>query len=151
MKKTFLYFLCILCFISCNSSKSLSGETTLAGASEEGTLLLNAHGYGVTNSAALENALSNGFKNLLFKGIPGSFQYLPLVGKNPINIEKQHQPFFDDFFATKTYEQFILSKDVGRFRASAQREANISARIKVNVTSLRSYLEQKNIIRKFGL
>lgn len=146
--KGILYSLVILLGIfACSTPQKLTGETSYAGESEKGTILLDAYGYGSTKSAALDNAHVNAFKNLLFKGIPGSFQYNALVGKNPLTVEKNNKAFFDDFFESKTYEQFIVNKqENGRLNAG-----KLKTQLKINVNTLRSFLEQNKVIRKFGL
>lgn len=151
MKNLLFLSYCCLFLFGCSTSSSLTGETTYAGPSEKGTLLVNAQGYGSSKNTALENASRNAFKNLLFKGIPGSYQYLPLLGEKALQVQAQKEAFFKDFFVSKTYEQFILNKEVGKFRSSGKGQANLLAKLHINASALRSYLEQKQVIRKFGL
>lgn len=117
-------------------------------ATETGTILVHATGYGNTEYNATVNAEKAAFNTLLFKGVPGSQYYLPLVEKEAESMEA-HKDFYKNFFDNGGYKSFVVSTNSSPL-VKVKGNKKIESDIKINVLSLRTNLEQNNIIRKFG-
>ncbi len=148
--KSNLLLLSLLLWVNYGLAQQVSGETVYLGTSEKGTILLSCQGYGNNKKTAKIHAEKAAFQNLLFKGIPGSTQYVPLVGKNPASVQTAHADFFQSFFDQQQYERFILSRSWKKNRPKKQ-GSKLSVQLKIDVAALRSYLEEHQVIRKFGL
>ena len=127
-----------------------TAEVNNAGTSEEGTILVKSVGYGNIKSTAVEEAQVKAFRTLLFKGIPGSSQAQALIENESQSIS-ENKSFYDDFFDGGRYKNFLMeSSPITSLQRKGGKKQMI-VRIKINVGALRKDLEQKNIIRKFGL
>jgi hypothetical protein len=110
-----------------------------------------ADGFGKKKPEAFDNAVSTSFRQLLTRGIAGSFQYKPLLGSKPHAVMAKHKAFFNAFFADKTYTSFLVAQRAGRFsRKTKKKNANLTVQLEVNVSSLHAYLEEQGVVRKFG-
>jgi hypothetical protein len=145
-----LSFLICTVFILWSCSPKLTGESTLAGTSEQGTILLQSQGYGNTKANALENAEINAFNNVVFKGIPGSAYRVPLID-NEQNAKQTHNDYFQQLFSEKKYKAFLLSSSAqSDFKLKTSGQSNLTSLVKIDVQALRKDMEQKGVIRKFG-
>lgn len=148
--KTFFVFFISIFVISCNSPKSFTGETVYAGASEKGTLLVSASGYGQSKILAIENAEINALKNILYKGIPGSPYSKPII-EDAAKAESGHSAYFDNLFQKGGHKVFLMTSTViSDFKLLANRRSNITVKIKYDVNAIRVDLEKNGVIRKFG-
>ncbi|MFN0212671.1 MAG: hypothetical protein ACKVT2_00325 [Saprospiraceae bacterium] len=136
--------------LACNSARTISGEVNFIAAPEPGTILVSAGGYGPTKAQAISNAEANAFSALIFKGIPGSQQQLPMLPDETAS-RKQHTLYFDQFFKGGYKPFMMLSESQSSYAAGRKGRKNISQRVKINVDALRRDLEQNGITRKFGL
>jgi hypothetical protein len=138
-------------FFACNSSKVLTGEVNYLNTTEPGTLLVSAAGYGSTKAEAVANAQSNAFNNLIFRGIPGSQYHLPMVQNEDV-ARKEHGNYFVSLLEQGGYKPFMmLSEELGGFSPNGKSKKSISVKVKMNVDALRRDMEQKGVVRKFGL
>lgn len=145
-----LFLALIAVILACNSPKTLTGEVNYLGSPENGTIEVNAAGYGRTKKEAISNSERNAFYNLLFKGIPGSQYALPMV-TDAENVKKQHPKYFTQLLDEGGYKRFMMRSDLQTGFAPIQRGSeNAVNRIKIDVTGLRRDLESNQIIRKFG-
>ncbi|MBK8565783.1 MAG: hypothetical protein IPN76_21185 [Saprospiraceae bacterium] len=143
----FLYF----GFLSCNSSKVITGEVNYLNATEAGTLLVSAAGYGQSKPDAIANAQTNAFNNLIFRGIPGSQYQLPMV-QDESKARKEHGKYFSNLLEQGGYKPFMmLSEEQTGYSVSRKGQKNITVMVKINVDALRRDMEQKGVVRKFGL
>ncbi len=127
------------------------GNVKYLGSYSEGVITVTADGFGEKKPEAFEHAVSTTFRQLLTRGIAGSFQYKPMLGSKPNAVMAKHQAFFDSFFAEKTYTSFLIAQEASRFsRKTKKRIPNLTVRLEVNVSSLRAYLEEQGVVRKFG-
>lgn len=117
-----------------------------------GTITLRVTAYGKKSKNAIENAEIEAIKTILFRGIPESTQCKnPLISTNENDIIKNNKDYFVDFFDRKRCRSFIISNvPVSKFSKDATNKKCITVDIKVNFKSIRSDLENHNIIRKFG-
>lgn len=136
---------------SCNSSKISTGEVNYISSSEKGTIMVSAAGYGKSKPDAINNAETSAFKNLIFRGIPGSQYQLPIV-PNEAEARKQHNTYFENLLANGKYKSFMmLSEELSAFSPANKNQKNILMKVKINVDALRRDMEQQGVVRKFGL
>lgn len=146
----FFTFVFVVVLMSLGCSKAVSGEVNLNGQAEVGTISLKSAGFGAIKSVAIGYAEKNAFKMLLFKGIPGSQQNLPMIADEQA-ARSAHTQFFDQFFEHAGYRRFVLSSEPSGFRPTTNRKTeNLTVALKINVESLRRELENEGLIRKFG-
>lgn len=146
-------FLVVLLFFCTSSlfSQPETGAVKYLNAPAKGTITVEAGGLGKKKAIAFENATQTAFMQLLTRGIPGSFQYKPLLGNQPTKIIADHEAFFSTFFSNAGYETFILSRKAGNFSRRAKKtNPNLIVRLEINVSGLREYLTEKGVLRKFG-
>lgn len=152
MRKLFaILFLC--CFVGTMHSQESSQQYRVNYLSSDGTSLsVRSVGYDKKKDKAVEAAEQAAVMSLLFRGIPGSQQSLPLIGTDEAAIIKAHQAYFDVFLKEKRYKGFITSSiPVSKFGKDASGRKFISMDITINLKALRADLEQQDIIRKFGI
>lgn len=149
MKHLFLTGLLALA-IACNSSKTMTGEVNYSGTSEPGTILLTAAGYGATRIAATGNAETNAFNNLIFHGIPGSQQRLPMVSDEK-TARREHAAYFQQLLDHQGYKAFLMVSDPQSGFDLTPTGKNLLVKIKINVDALRRDMEQQGVLRKFGI
>lgn len=151
MKQTLLITLLMALTVACNSSKTMTGEVNYSGVSEPGTLLVSASGYGVTRFAAVSNAERNAFNNLIFHGIPGSQHHLPMIRDEKTALQ-ENNTYFQQLLDNQGYKSFLMTSDAQSvFDPSRHNGQNIKVKIKINVDALRRDMEQKGVLRKFGI
>jgi len=142
----------VWCFGLCLQAQTDTGEVRYLSSPEKGILVLEASGYGKKKTVAFEDATVKAFKVLLTSGIPGSSQYLPLLGGNAAKVYQDKAAFFEQFFAGKTYLQFMVDQRRGNFSRRARKtDPNVRVRLAINVPALRRHLEGAGVLRKFGL
>lgn len=153
-KSTVLRFLLIISVWSlglCLNAQTETGEVRYVSSPQKGILVLDASGHGKKKTVAFDDATEKAFKVILKNGIPGSSQYLPLLGGNAFQVYQDKAAFFEQFFAEKTYLQFLVEQRRGDFKRRARKtDPNVRVRLAVNVTALRRYLEEAGVLRKFG-
>lgn len=145
-----LFAIPLLFLVACNSARTISGEVNFISSPEPGTVLLSAGGYGPTKPQAISNAEANAFSTLIFKGIPGSQQQLPMLPDETAS-RKKHSAYFDQFFKGGYKPFMMLSESQSSYAAGRKGRKNISQRVKINVDALRREFENRGITRKFGL
>lgn len=142
----------ILFYASCTSSKkaaTLPVVTIALSNSEEGTILVRSSGQGESEAKAVANSEIKAFNTLLFYGYPSSVQTRPMI-ENETEAKRLNSKFFSDFFENAEYKSFIINS---YNYAGVQKEGKLyypNRDIKINLRSLRTHLENKGIIRKFG-
>ena len=146
---TSLLLLISLCYCSGTKVATYPVETVALPNAEDGTIVIRSSGQGENKPSAVENAEKKAFNTLLFYGYPSSVQTRPMV-ENESAAKNANSGFFNEFFDNKGYSNFIVSsldegsdKRVGKY-------IYLKRVIKINLRSLRTYLENKGIVRKFG-
>ncbi len=142
-----------MAFMAC---KSTSGKADLSSAQvnyleNEGrnTVSVLSIDYGDNENQAVFNARKLAFQNLFFRGISGSPFNDPLIGIDEREEHSKHKTYLTDFYSNRM-ESFILgsSKRLEKVKGGRKR-ASVS--LKINLRALRKDLEDKKIIKKFGL
>ncbi len=119
--------------------------------STHSTVTLRSIGYGKNVKIASSEAEKNAIRMILFAGANDTSFNRPLISEDKDKIESEHTDFFRGFYESG-YQDFIESSViVTPYEKNATKHKCITLDVCIRVERLRSYLESKNIIRKFGL
>ena len=147
IKKIIYASICIFILSSCGSTKVLPTTGEVKKMEEKvGKLVLNAKGYGTSQSEALDHAKEQAFINLFFRGISNTSYSKAMVGNEEVS-RKEHKRFFKEFFKEKGYNKFISNTNINK--AYNKKTKSIECNISININSLRSNLEENGIIKGF--
>ena len=128
---------------------SYSAQISVLPENPEGTIALRVSGMGVNERKAYENAIYNAFSTLLYQGIPESVQTTPMI---PTEDAARMKPKVDKCLNDENcYRNYITQVNQNGAAEKVKGGYAATANITINLRALRSYLEQNNIIRKFGL
>ena len=152
-KKTFvqMFMGVVLISLMLNACRTLPESGPIATNEREGTITIKSTGTGYTARRARLDAERQAVYNLLFRGYPDSQQKTPLIGYQEADIKRQHSDYFTLMFGKtelgqNRYRSFIISSRLsGRF-SGKQQDVDVTIKLR----ALRSDLEQRGIIRKFG-
>lgn len=151
MKLLLIFLLFLTAGSSTISGQVPGGNVKYLGSSSEGVMTVTAAGYGKKKPEAFDDAVRATLLQLFTRGIAGSFQYKPMLGSKSSEVMAAHREFFDSFFAGKAYSSFLVAQEAGRFsRKTKKKLPNLTVRLQINVSSLRAYLEEQGVVRKFG-
>ena len=93
----------------------------------------------------------NAIKTLVFIGAPGTVFQVPLVTSDISIVETKHKDIFNELYES-AYRNFIESSvTVTSYGKDAEKRKCITLDIRIRAKALRSWLENKGVIRKFGL
>lgn len=107
-----------------------------------------AVGVGNTEEEARISSEIKTFENIFFKGIPDSSQERPMIPSE--NQNDRMDDFMRHFFNDGKHKEFVL--DIALHEKQGSRGGYlVRQHLSLDMTALRSYLEDQNIIRKFGL
>lgn len=103
---------------------------------------------GGTGAEAIFNASAKTFENLFYKGVPDSSQEVALVPSDKRTDSNRNM--LSEFLSSGTYKQYVLSNSTIQ-----EIESNgifyVDQRIDIDMGALRKYLEDNQIIKKFGI
>lgn len=154
IKKGIFFLMIFVITISCSSKKTVyhSAETKFIKKDGKDVIVLSSTGFGKNKKSALINAEKNAFKIILFKGLPNSELYNPLI-KNEEKATQENKSFFNRFFNEGIYRNYITSSKEDTTYTQDKKSGLIKTTVKIgiNIHSLRVKLEQNGIIKKFGL
>ena len=115
------------------------------------TVTFRATGYGKNIKIAVADAEINAIKTLVFIGAPGTVFQMPLVTSDISIVETKHKDIFNELYES-AYRNFIESSvTVTSYGKDAEKRKCITLDIRIRAKALRSWLENKGVIRKFGL
>ncbi len=141
--------------ISCGSAKIERFEVENYKVGSEGTVFLKVWSYGGRSQDAVGKAKRNAIEAVLFRGVPennGVKGRKPLVS---ISQREEHKKFFEEFLSENgSYHTFVNLSNEGSVRASDRlrvgNQYKIGVLVLVQLQSLRTYLEEKGIIKGFA-
>ena len=144
--------LCLTMLAAC-SQKVYSPQVKNNAVTEEGTIRIQSTGAGNNLPEAYNNAVENAFSTVLFKGVPESIQSTPLI-PDEMKAKEQFAQALSCFKDKSCYTQFLTSGGQEgkkeRVRGSGILNYQVKSDVTINIRALRTYLEQNNVIRKFG-
>lgn len=147
MKKIFTICLMSLSFVL---EVSAQYHMSVLG-SDKDAVSMRCIGYGKKAALASVDAELSAIKTILFVGAANTSYSMPLVQEDKSTVEQKHKKLFENLYS-KDYKNFIESSViVTSYGKDALKQKCITLDVSVRVNQLRSYLENKGIIRKFGL
>lgn len=150
--KGFTFSLLVLLFC-CGACSRQSHPVQSVGvvAEQDGTVTVRSTGYGKNKGEAIDAAERNAIELLLFRGVPGSQQAMPLVSIDESSARSRYKRYFEELLDEERHKTFILSSvPVSNFVKHDQTRRNITVDVRINLPALRSDLETQGVIRKFG-
>lgn len=144
---------CLLIVLSLEScSKRVYTMQSVGFISERnGTITIRSTGFGRNVDEAMNSAEQYAVELLLFRGLPGSQQTIPLVGIDEAIVKSRYKQYFQELLTDGRYKTFLLSSiPVSDFAKHARSQKNVIMDVRINIIALRSDLETNGIIRKFG-
>lgn len=156
MRKLLLLFAAALLVVSCGTAgmvnkadQKWSYELESAGVGTDGTYAVKVWSYSRKPQISTEVSKVNAVHGVIFKGVPagkGATVQPPLVPS--ADAGQQNAAFFDNFFA-HDYRQFINQVVPGSTQTlkTGKNEYKIGVIVSVAKDRLRSFLEQKGIIK----
>lgn len=158
MKRYFL-FLGVCLLMACHgyaqnrNAEMYQGYVKYDEPSAPGTVTVLCSGFARKKSAeSAKDAFDAAFYALLFRGIPGSQYELPMI---PNEMEKKDDPVIKALL-DKDYMSFVIKSSLQGEEKKVRKEDGVKGimtthKITINCDALRRYLEQNNVIRKFGI
>lgn len=147
-----ILILSLLVMISCSTSKRIASYPIVTIAlpnNEEGTIVIRSSGQGDNEFDAVLNAEKKAFNTLFFHGFSSSIQTRAII-ENENQVRQTSPKFFDSFFANGTYKEFIVNTSNYTNIQRVGKYYYLNRDLKINLRSLKIYLENNGIIRKFG-
>lgn len=128
-------------------------DTQCLGVEEDGTQTLRAWGFGKKKKDAVEQAMKNAVRDVLFKGIKEGMDgcnMRPMIAE--VNARERHADYFNKFFADGgKYKRFVSLKDENKKKSREQVKSSLGTRWSVTVRvlcpQLREYLLKDKIIQ----
>lgn len=146
-----IVILSILFIVSCGSNKPSYDIANVSLVSDEkGEVVLETSAE--NSKDGIPKAQRLAIETLLFRGIPNSAYYLPLVS-NRNEALTSHSKYFNHLFEQGYYKTFIVSSsNFESYKDGKKNKKNkiTKLNIRVNYNALRRDLEQNGVIRKFG-
>lgn len=147
-------FLCCILNSSAqeNDLKDYKANVEFINSEIAGTVTVSAFGFGKKQPESIVDAARNAFFTVLFRGIPGSKYKSPLITNeeafknNPVVLEILKDGYVS--FLSKTTVVNSIPKKKKEYGTKGILTKN---NFTINYDALRSYLEQKKVIRKLGL
>jgi hypothetical protein len=141
------FLLSSLFLFSCN--RHLIPEETISVTTQsQFELTYNIVTFGDDKANALTNAIYKAFQNIFFIGTPNTINNIPMIeGKM-----SEKKVLLDNFIKSKQYEAFVSSIAQTNYSKikDVKRKVKIETKITVNIESLRRFLKNDGVIRKFG-
>lgn len=134
----------------CSSQKFYTYHLQNLPRTEQGTIYLETTGLGKSEDDAYNNAAKQAFNAILFKGVPGSIQPMPMVDDEAKAIAG-HKETIACFSSFNCYSRFVLASEKVGIPQRVKDGLSVDLKIKINLRTLRAYLEENQVIRHFGL
>lgn len=150
MKRLISIGLVALLAAGCGSQKFYTYHLQNLPDTEPGTIYLETTGLGKSEDDAWNNAAKQAFSAVLFKGIPGSVQPAPMVD-DETRAMAEHKQTVECFSNFNCYSRFISASEKVDVPQQLKDGISVDLKIKINLRTLRAYLEENQVIRHFGL
>lgn len=117
----------------------------------QGNVLVKVWSFSKKPEVAAEQARKNAVHGVIFKGVPAKDR---VPGRRPLIEGESDTPFFDEFFATGgDYGRFVTLTSGGNVAAGdvmkvSKKEYKVGVVATVSYSDLRSYLEERGVLRK---
>lgn len=151
MKNILLIITLGLSLLSCSKqvmSFQRTGEVN-AISHENSIIKISSVSRAESKAKAIQFAERNAFENLLFKGIPNTNQESPMI-PNEFEALKSHKTILERLLKRDGYLRYIMDS-YSLSTGSSGGVHVVEQAIKIDLKSLRNYLESEGITKKFGL
>lgn len=129
------------------ASARVEMETQCLGVEEDGTQTLRAWGFGRKKKDAVEQAMKNAVRDVLFKGITAGMDgcnMRPMITE--VNARERHAGYFNKFFADGgKYKSFVSLKDENKKKSRESVKSSLGTRWSVTVRILCPKLRERLI------
>ncbi len=147
--------LALLCYgVQAKDKNEFKYEVISAGVGSEGSELIKVFSYAKSQKKAIEIGKANAVHAILFKGVPGSNGNYTKPAMVKPQEKDLNQKFFDDFFKTGQYLQFVTVSNDGTIDPEDMlrigSEYKIGIIYSVSKDNLRKYLIDNGIIKSLG-
>lgn len=122
----------------------------------QGSVVLKVWSYSKKSEIAAEQSKKNAVHGVIFKGFPAKDR---VTGRKPLvaeSAEAENAEFFDNFFGEGgDYMRFVALTNSGALGGgdvmkTTKKEYKVGVTVTVSYNDLRSYLEEKGIVKKLG-
>ncbi len=155
MNKIYLLPLIIVLLFSCTQKKTVTkiqftrtGQVKCVGYDQDIIKLISTASAS-TVAEGSKFAERNAMENLLFKGIPNSNQETPFIA-NELESLGSNKRFYELFLIQRDYEKFIIESSVSN-KSNNLHAYLIDQYIEIDLQGMRKHLENRKVIKKFGL
>ncbi|MEA1785137.1 hypothetical protein U1E44_03465 [Arenibacter sp. GZD96] len=153
MKQLVRIFILAMVLASCkgtNKNAQVASARVIYLSSEaRNTVTLRSMDFGNNEVEAIYNAKKLSFQNIFFRGVASSPFNDPLIGIDEQAAYKTHKEYLTDFYENRMESFIIRSNESVEKVKGGSRQANVT--LTINLRALRKDLEDKKVIRKFGL
>jgi len=125
-----------------------SGMVNLSG-QQNGLLTVKSVQTAENINKAVVFAEINALENILFRGIPGSFQADPVISNEKEAMAKSKK-VLEDLIFNEGYRTFMTDSQLAE-RQDSKGAVTVTQQVTFDIPALRKHLEQNRVIRKFGL
>lgn len=116
---------------------------------QSGLLSVNSVQTAENINKAVSFAEINALENILFRGIPGSLQADPVISNEKEARVKSRQ-ILNELIFKEGYRTFMTDSQLIA-RQEDKNAVTVTQEVTFDIPALRKYLEQNQVIRKFGL
>ncbi|HYG41222.1 MAG TPA: hypothetical protein VD908_21515 [Cytophagales bacterium] len=120
-----------------------SEASTMKTPMKASSIKVKATALGKDKATALENAEVRAFKSLLFEGVPGTAQSLPLLGEEE-EFMSQNQRYYQELIKDKGYKNFIQSLEIEYVKGFMGKK-NIELALNVDLEALKKDLKKNKV------
>lgn len=150
-----LALLALVCYgVQAKDKDEFKYEVVSAGVATEGSELIKVFSYAKNQKKAIEIGKANAVHAILFKGVPGSNGNYTKPAMVKIQDKTNNQDFFDNFFKSGQYLQFVTVSNDGLIDPEDMLrvggEYKIGIIYCVSKDALRKYLVDSGIIKSLG-
>jgi len=129
------------------NSARVEFETQCLGVEEDGSQTVRAWGFGKKKKDAVEQAMKNAVRDVLFKGIKEGMDgcnLRPMITE--VNARERHAAYFNNFFADGgKYKSFVSLKDENKKKSRESVKSSLGTRWSVTVRVLCPKLRERLI------
>ncbi len=115
-----------------------------------GMVWIQSTGFGKKEVIAQLDAEKAAMETLVFQGVAGTQFAMPLVADESAS-RKDHADFYTGFFDQQGFRAYVNKTQTTEALTEFKGGKKMGTRVLVDVNGLRKHLEDKGIIKKFGM
>jgi hypothetical protein len=138
----FFPIILLIGFIALYSTGNYAHEATASGVAKSGTITVKSVGYGKTKNNAIKDAEVTAIRQVLFEGVSGSEQPLPLVS-DPESAKMGKGIYFNELLQER-YKQYIESEEFV-YQAGSKGSKKVTLALTVDVEGLKKDLAVNDV------